>query len=224
MRVTVQPAQWFMAALILTAVGAPCAGQQGNTGQQDNNNTTQRGARPDNNVAARQLANELEASRRIWGIQIDETRRPNAPVEQRLVFAQISEDFLRIQVLNDELAKAATATGPLDFKLVAQTTAEIKKRAGRLKFNLMLPEPDEHAKRAKVEVGAEAEQLRAALVTLVPLIDGFAHNPVFKETKVVDAKMSAQARADLDQIIELSSQLKKNSELLHKTTAAGNKP
>ena len=34
---------------------------------------------------------------------------------------------------------------PLDAKFVAKSAAEIRKRAGRLKFNLMLPEPEKRA-------------------------------------------------------------------------------
>jgi hypothetical protein len=149
-------------------------------------------------------------------LDIEAARRPTLRPDPRLVFTQIREDFLRIQVINAELAQAIEQPGALDFKAVGQAAAELKKRASRLKFNLSLPEPEERSERPKVEVEVGAEGLRAALVALGPLIEGFAHNPVFKETKVVDARLSAQARRDLEAIIELSGQVKKSSAQLHK--------
>ncbi len=213
MKSTVKPALWFVAALTLTVLVAPCAGQQPNIEQPSG--TGERRARPDSGQAARQVARELEAARRLWGVELDETRRVGERPDQRLVFTQISEDFLRIQIVNDELARTVEPTAPLDLKFIAQAASEIKKRAGRLKYNLALPEPAERVKRPKVEVET-GEQLRAALTTLGPLIVGFAHNPIFKETKVLDAQLSTKARCDLEEIIELSGQVKKTSEQLSK--------
>src|SRR5689334_5222975 len=53
--------------------------------------------------------------------------------EPRLAFAQIREDFLRLQVVNNDLARAVSGGGQLDLKLVAKSASEIKKRAERLK-------------------------------------------------------------------------------------------
>jgi len=44
----------------------------------------------------------------------------------------------------------------------------------------------------------------------------FTHNPVFKEASADDAKLGFRAPTDLDQIIELSSQVQKSSEKLVK--------
>jgi hypothetical protein len=134
----------------------------------------------------------------------------------RQIYAQISEDFLRIQVVNSELMQAVAEGGPLDLTFVAKSASEIRKRAGRLKDNLMLPEPEKGSKRPAVEVGAEAGQLRSSLSALGELIYGFVRNPVFKEANVADVQMLAKARRDLEEIIELSGQVKKSSERLHK--------
>jgi hypothetical protein len=218
MKYSIRPERWFVAALILAALCVPAAAQQGNTDPPGS--PSARGTRPDRDQATRQVMRDLETARRVWDIKIEEARRPveQQQIDRRLVFAQISEDFLRIQVVNDELAQALSPTGPLDLKYVAQATSEIKKRAGRLKFNLALPEPEERAKRPKVEVLTD-EQVRAALAALGPLIDGFAHNPIFKASKVLDAQMSIKAGTDLEEIIELSGQLKKGIERLNKAPA-----
>lgn len=144
------------------------------------------------------------------------SRRRAERYSPRQIYAQISEDFLRIQVVNSELMQAVSGGGALDPAFVAKSASEIRKRAGRLKENLMLPEPEKGTERPAVEVGAEAGQLKSALSTLGELIYWFVRNPVFKETNVADVQMLAKARRDLDQIIELSGQVKKGSEKLHK--------
>jgi hypothetical protein len=134
----------------------------------------------------------------------------------RQIFAQISEDFLQIQVVNSKLMEAVSVGGGLDLTFVAKSASEIRKRAGRLKDNLMLPEPEKGSKRPAVEVGAEAGQLKSSLSALGELIYGFVRNPIFKEANVVDVQMLAKARRELEEIIELSGQVKKSSERLHK--------
>jgi citrate lyase gamma subunit len=134
----------------------------------------------------------------------------------RQIYAQISEDFLQLQVVNSKLMQAVLDGGALDLTFVAKSASEIKKRAGRLKENLLLPEPEKGSKRPTVEVGAEAVQLRSSLSALGELIYGFVRNPVFKEANVADVQMLAKARRDLEVIIELSAQVKKSSEKLHK--------
>ena len=86
-----------------------------------------------------------------------EGRRGDKLQEQRLFFEQLSDDFMRIQIVNNKLREAVSNDGALDLALVAQSASEIRKRAGRLKDNLVLPEPEKSAKRTKVKVGADAE-------------------------------------------------------------------
>ena len=127
-----------------------------------------------------------------------EGRRGDELQEQRLFFEQLSDDFMRIQIVNNKLREAVSNDGALDLALVAQSASEIRKRAGWLKDNLVLPEPEKSAKRTKVKVGADAEQLMSSLSALDELIVGFVRNPVFKEVNVVDAQLSAKARHDLE--------------------------
>ena len=46
--------------------------------------------------------------------------------------ASMKEDFTRIQVLRNDIARNLIARKPLDYKLVSEQTAEINKRASRL--------------------------------------------------------------------------------------------
>lgn len=134
--------------------------------------------------------------------------------EPRLAFAQIREDFLRIQVVNNDLARAASGGRGLDFKLVAKSASEIKKRAERLKLNLALPEAGEGEKVPASPPPADAEQLRVALSRLDGIVLRFTSALHAKGVGRFDARSSARLRLDLEAIIGLSERVKKGSEKL----------
>jgi hypothetical protein len=146
----------------------------------------------------------------------EEVSRPVTRQQPQLAFAQISEDFMRIQVLNNSLALMVSRGGPLDLKLVIKSAAEIRKRAARLKDNLALPAPEKDSRNSKTEIGEEPEQLKASLSALDELVLRFVGNPGFQSVNVVDAQLSVQARRDLEGIIALSDQVRKSSEKLNK--------
>lgn len=180
-------------------------------GQGRSSATGTRGSRPRGERALRQLERELN-------IMMSEETAPG-PAERRgssLAVAQISEDFMRIQVVNNDLAQALSRGGALDLKFIAKSAAEIRKRATQLKANLALPKPEQESKPTRTSVVAEPDQLKSALSALDELIISFVSNPVFQSVNVVDAQLSAQARRNLEEIIELSGQVKKRSEQLHK--------
>ncbi len=201
------PALRFAAALALTAGVAPlCPGQHGAPGMRPTRTES---------AAQRELRRTVERELMFRQMQDMMGRRPDAAnPARRLALTQINEDFTRIQVVNNALAKSLAAGGELDFKAVAQSASEIKKHAGRLKENLLLPEPAEG--RRKASAGIEPGQLKAALAELDRLVFSFVHNPGFRSVRVVDARWSARARSDLEGIIELSGRLKKSSERLHR--------
>ena len=135
--------------------------------------------------------------------------------ELRLAVTQIREDFVRLQVVNNDLARAASKGGALDLRFVAKSASDIRKFAGRLKENLALPEPEEDSGRA-AKAAPEPAQLSQALSALDGLIlkfaDGLASGGVYH----VDARSSAGARRDLQEIIALSGWVKKTSEKMEK--------
>ena len=132
-----------------------------------------------------------------------------------LVLNQIREDFLRIQVIDRKLIQATAGGDVLDLGLVARSASEIKKRSRRLKENLALPRPEAPpAGRSGTGVEATSERLRTSISDLSNLIDEFVSNPMFEQSKLVDARLSGKARQDLEAIIELSGQIKRGSEKL----------
>ena len=141
-------------------------------------------------------------------------RAGGQPREPRLAFAQIREDFLRLQVVNNDLARAASGGGELDLKLVAKSAAEIRKRAERLKENLALPEAAEGEKVPASPPPADPGQLRAALSRLDGIVLRFANALHAKGVGRFDVQSSARLRLDLEAIIGLSGRVKKGSEKL----------
>ena|SRR2546421_4487545 len=134
--------------------------------------------------------------------------RRSSDHERRIIVAQIKEDFLQIQIINDDL-KLQTA-----MKSVARSAAEINRRASRLKDNLSLPEASAISAPRAAPADNSPDQLRSLLSSLRNSINGFVENPVFESAKVIDARLSAQAGRDLRQIIELSKRIRKSSERL----------
>jgi hypothetical protein len=137
----------------------------------------------------------------------------------RLALAQFREDFMRIQIVNNEILEALGRGGVLDLKFIARCASEIKRRSERLKLNLALPKLENNDKPFQAEDVQGAQQLKKSLLTLDGLIAGFVTNPVFQQTNVsvVDAELSLKAQRDLDEIISMSGHIKKASEKLHKT-------
>jgi hypothetical protein len=146
-----------------------------------------------------------------------QVQRPLRRAEPKLALAQIREDFVRIQVVNNDLADAVSRRTPLDLKFVAKSASEIRKRAGRLKDNLVLPEHESAFVVPEARGSAEA-QLKSSLVTLSELIHEFVTNPLFEKANLVDIQLATKARRDLDDIIEVCGRVKKNSEELSKAT------
>lgn len=149
-----------------------------------------------------------------------EENLPSKTVETpaaRLAYKQITEDFRQMQIVNNGMMRAsfsADAKRALDYELISKTTAEINRRASRLRSNLQFPnqQRDDEGE-AQREIANEA-QMRSSLLALDKLIMGFVNNPTFKKAGVLDAQQSAEARRNLSAIIKLSQKIKQTSEKL----------
>ena len=197
MKFRFRPALRFLRALVLALVFAPLR-----LAQQRRESTQ------------RELQRTLERDLMFREMEQMAARPPAPPPVRRTPVEQINEDFERIQIVNHALAQAVSSGEELDFKVVGQAASEIKKRAGRLKENLILPDVDERRPKGSDEI--EEGQLKQSLAALDKLVDSFVHNPGFQSVKVVDTQWGGKARRDLEEIIELSDRLKKSCEHLHK--------
>ena len=161
--------------------------------------------------------------------QVDEGRLRSAEVDagteeknQKLVQAAIvnmKEDFTRIQVLRNDIARNLVAHKPLDYRLISEQTAEINKRASRLNLYMRAHAAEGEKENNLPEL--KSEEMIGALVRLCKLIDSFTENPALKNAATIDSKDAAKAREnkanadrDLLAIIKLSNSLQKKSENL----------
>ncbi len=158
--------------------------------------------------------------------QIDESRLRSAEVDagaeernQKLLQAAVvnmKEDFKRIQVLRNDIARNLVARTPLEYKLVAEQTTEINKRASRLNVYMRARAVADEKQNNSPEL--KSEEMIGALVRLCKLIDSFTENPALKNAATIDSKEigkakedKANADRDLLAIIKLSASLQKKS-------------
>jgi hypothetical protein len=146
---------------------------------------------------------------------LEKQRQRAVKNDPKLAFVQIREDFRHIQTVDYEMMRAASSGNGLDYKQIAEAVAEIKRCAARLKTNLVFPELDKDEYRTE-KPDPEVAGIKPSMVALDALILSFVHNPIFKETGVVDTKLGGKAGRDLDSIIELSEKIRKSAERVRK--------
>lgn len=162
---------------------------------------------------------QREREQREAMLRTVETKAAVEKIDERRLEADIEkvrEDFRRIQIVRNEMVRNLLAGKPHDFKLISQETAEINKRAERLRAFLMPPVP-EGDKPEKQQIEFDKGQMQDAMVRLCNLIANFIDNPVLKTPGRVDVEESTRAGGDLLSIIELSSIIKKSADRLNKT-------
>ena len=179
-------------------------------------------------VAARQYAPAPSARRNtdIERIQDQQKRELNLrrggeeagrPPDERAVKAavkQLGEDFRRIQVIRNDVARVLVAGDALDYAHVSEQAVEVRKRALRMQTYLGLRDPKAEAGRQHDGTASPPDegQLKRALVLLCKRIDSFVANPRFKSPGVVDVEGDARAGRDLREIISLSDAVREGAE------------
>lgn len=131
----------------------------------------------------------------------------------------MKQDFTRIQVLRNAIARNLVAHKPLDHNLITLQTAEINKRAQRLNVYMLAHAAETREQNNPSDL--QSEEMVGALVKLCKLIDSFTENPALKDAATINAKESekakvekAKADADLLAIIKLSEIIHKKSDSL----------
>lgn len=144
-------------------------------------------------------------------------RRERKKADPQLAVEQLQQDFTRLQIVNKELVLTTSKTPDLDLEFVARSASEINKRARGLMSNLALPEPPAAA-RPKPEPMSDAARVKKSITALGWLVYRFVKNPLFQEAGVIDTQSAARASRELEEIIALSAELRRSSELLNKAT------
>jgi hypothetical protein len=146
-------------------------------------------------------------------------KKPAKAPDARPAYNEVAEEFKRLQLVNYSLAGAADPKVPLDYARVRKESAEVRKRAARLKSFLSLPELEADDRQDKADGIQTPDALRAAVGRLDSLVNSFAWNPVFQKPDVVNLEQSAKASRDLAGILGLSEQIRKSAEELGRSVA-----
>jgi hypothetical protein len=153
---------------------------------------------------------------RLRSAEMDAAVESDKDKQVQAAIVHMKEDFSRIQVVRNEIARNLVARKPLDYELVAEQTAEIEKRAKGLNTYMMARRPEDKPEDTLADL--KAEEMVGALVKLCKLIDSFTENPSLKNAKTVDAKeiekaKQNKARADQDllAIMKLSESIQRKS-------------
>ena len=161
-------------------------------------------------------ARQQEMSSREWQLRNFGTE-PNAPKDRRQVealMAQTAEDFDRILTLHNEIARALTSNKDLDYHFVSDATAEIKKRASRVQSSLFLRLKPEEALELEKSAAPKDLPVKDELIKLCHQIRSFVTNPSIENPNTINADLMAKARKDLESLIQLSGQIKKDADKL----------
>ena len=144
---------------------------------------------------------------------------PPSPADtsaRKVKLKQIGEDFHELQVLNNRMMSVAWSKSNLDYGFVSDMIARIRGKASRLKDNLNFPEPV----RQEIVVSKPAitteRDFRNALLQLDRTIMSFVSNPLFKSANTIEVQQGANARRDLESVMDLTADLKKSAMRLGK--------
>jgi hypothetical protein len=140
-----------------------------------------------------------------------------ASERRRSLFPQINEDFQRIQVVHNEIVRMLKPESALNYDRLADLTGEIKKRSARLRGNLALPEPEKTETQPVHHDVVDESHIKQSIGDLHDLIVSFVGNDIFKNLGVVDAKIIDEASQNLDNIINVSEEIKREAKILGKS-------
>ncbi len=132
-------------------------------------------------------------------------------------FAEIKEDFERIQIINNDLFQAGASSVKPDYERLSESAAEVHKRATRLSSNLF---PAKSTKEPTAnEPVTEDQELKPLMVLLDNSVGSFIQNPMFQNTKVVNPEDSPNAQKDLDAVIKISARIRNEADRIKKANS-----
>jgi hypothetical protein len=169
-----------------------------------------------NNPSPRDQARDIERVEMDQQLLLRRLPSINDDSVRQALLKQISEDFRDIQGLNNKMMADTWSRKEPNYDYISDTMSQIRGKANRLKLNLSLPKSQNSDKKELRLEDVNVQEFRAALLVLDKSIMSFVTNPVFRETKTVEMKMSAQASRDLETVLQLSGDIKKAASRLNK--------
>lgn len=205
-------ADWLTAGIFVFGMAVTCLAQGGSA------SSAPPGAGPPPNINPKLEERTRQASEaRLRSAEMGAGEEAENQKRIQAAIANMKEDFTRIQVLRNDIARNLVAHKPLDYKLITEQTSEISKRAHRLNVYMLARAPENKEQTSDLK----SEELTGALVKLCKLIDSFTENPALKNAATIDAKETekvkenkAQADGDLLAIIKLSQSIQKQADTL----------
>jgi len=138
--------------------------------------------------------------------------------ERRRLASQLARDLEQLEQINAEKIVPLSSATSLDYKNLAQASAEVRARATRIKFYSPLALIDKTGEKIRYE--ADASQLGTMLPQLSRAVTKFVGNPVFRISAPNDAELRSIAAHDLEGVIRLSDAINKIAKRLSKTLIA----
>ena len=167
--------------------------------------------------AAREGNRSMDDYDRTINRMKNDAKAKAASQRRRNLFPQIDEDFQRIQVIHNEIVRMLQPDKGLNYDRLADLTGDMKKRGERLRENLALREPEKANAQPPHSEAIDEAHIKKTIADLHDLVVSFVTNPIFKNLGVVDATMVDSAGESLDNIIELSEEIKKEAKLVGKS-------
>ena len=173
---------------------------------------------PSSSDAMREML-EREMKIRRLEMEKENDKKPSLEVSKETI-KQVNDDFAQIQGINAEIMRAYIAGTPPDYKHISEAMAEIRKRASRLRTNLLLPASDDIESEPATLEAASKRPGRSPLLDLNDLISSFVTNPIFKNADTIDLDLGLKAKRDLASIVDLSDRISRSADKLNKTASA----
>jgi len=138
--------------------------------------------------------------------------------QRRRAAAQLAEDLERLEQINTTRIVPLSSAASLDYKDLAQASAEVRTRATRIKYYSPLGLVDRTGEKIRHE--ADTSQLATMLTQLSRAVERFVGNPVFRVSAPNDKELRSAAAHELENIIKLSDTINKIAKRLSKTLVA----
>jgi len=151
---------------------------------------------------------QAEQNLRALPQRIREKREQN--FKDPKVLKQMNEDFLKLQTIRAEMAKTFASGALHQSSQLKESSADVKRRASRLRSLLLLSEEPEDIK-IRLEPSPTVESVNDRAFKLCLEISRFTENPMFRTNGVITAKQVTEAAKALDTVIALAAAVQKES-------------
>ena len=149
---------------------------------------------------------QAEQNLRALPQRIREKREQN--FKDPRVLKQMNEDFLMLQTIQAEMAKTFAAGGLHQSSKLKESSADVRRRATRLRSLLLLSEEPEDFE-IRLESSPTIESLNDRAFQLCLEISRFTENPMFRANGVITARQVTEAAKALDTVIALAEAIQK---------------